>query len=63
MNEFPSINRITIWIENVKEFQQSWELLIAENPEILLLAHGTPFPISDLVEKITEVSKIKLRML
>ena len=61
MNGFPSINRITIWVENTREFQKSWELLIEENVETLLPAHGSPFPIRDLKRNIHKVTKIKLR--
>ncbi len=63
MNGFPSINRITIWVENTREFQKSWELLIAENVETLLPAHGSPFPIRDLKRNLHKVTKIKLREL
>lgn len=63
MNGFPSIHRVTIWVENIEDFQRSWELLIAENAERLMPAHGNPFPIGDLEKNLNKVSKIKLRKL
>lgn len=61
MNGFPSMHRITIWLENKEEFQKSWELLLNENGEILMPAHGNPFPKSDLKKYINKISKISLR--
>ena len=63
MNGFPSMNRITIWVEDTREFQTSWELLIAQDAKMLLPSHGSPFPKSDLERYIHVISKIHLRKL
>ena len=63
MNGLPSIKRLIIWIENVTDFEKSWELLISTDAKMIYSAHGRPFKISDLVKYKAEISKIKLRKL
>lgn len=43
MNGVPSLHRITIWIENKKEFENSWQVLLSENAEYIYPAHGNRF--------------------
>jgi len=60
MNGFPSIQRITIWINNLREFYRSWELMIDTNPKMIYPAHGAPFPVSDLRKFLSKVETRKL---
>ena len=60
MNGIPSMNRFIIWIENVKEFENSWDVMISENPDRIYPAHGKPFRVNDLVKYKNKISKIKL---
>ena len=50
MNGFPSIMRVIIWIENLEQYKQSWEKMIALDPQMIYPAHGKPFPTNDLVK-------------
>lgn len=61
MNGFPSTKRVTIWIENLKQYQESWNILIHEDAEMLYPAHGKPFQTCDL--DIKEVQKVVLHAL
>ena len=63
MNGLPSIKRLIIWIENVADFEKSWERLISTNVKMIYPAHGKPFPKSDLAKCKSATSKIKLRKL
>jgi glyoxylase-like metal-dependent hydrolase (beta-lactamase superfamily II) len=63
MNIFPSIKRVTIWIENLQQFKQSWQTIIATAPQTIYPAHGRPFPTSDLEKYLPALDKIKLRPL
>ncbi len=60
MNGFPSIQRITIWINNLREFYRSWEFMIDANPKMIYPAHGLPFPVSDLRKFLSKVETRKL---
>lgn len=60
MNGMPSLRRITIWIENKKEFENSWKVLLNENAEYIYPAHGKRFRSSDLYKFKTKINKIKL---
>lgn len=48
MNAIISLARHTIWIDNVTEFQRSWDKMIALNPTRIYPTHGTPFAPKDL---------------
>lgn len=48
MNNFPSIARHTIWIEDADMFLRSWDLIIASGAKIIYPGHGNPFPVEDL---------------
>ncbi|MDI9590077.1 MAG: hypothetical protein QM302_03430 [Acidobacteriota bacterium] len=61
MNGFPSMHRITIWIEDVEAYRQSWKLMMSEGIEVLLPGHGAPFRIGDLERNLTYVADTRLR--
>ena len=63
MNDFPSIKRLIIWIEDKADFEKSWDVLLAENADTIYPAHGRPFPKCDLAKYKKYVSKICLRKL
>lgn len=63
MNCLPSIKRATIWIENLQQYKQSWQTIIATAPQTIYPAHGKPFPVSDLEKYLPALDKIKLRPL
>ncbi len=63
MNGFPSLKRVTIWIEDTDQFERSWDTLLAEEIDWLYPAHGRPFPKSDLRKFKKEISKIRLHAL
>lgn len=63
MNGFPSFKRLIIWIENIEEYESSWDTLINSNVETILPAHGKPFKKTDLVKYKKFIKKIKLRKL
>ncbi len=48
MNGFPSVKRLIIWIEDKKQFEKSWDVLMSEDAELIYPAHGNPFHKSDL---------------
>ncbi len=61
MNGFPSVNRISIFIEDKDDYEKSWEVIIRCNPSSVYPGHGKPFTISDLSDHIQQLKKIKLR--
>ncbi|MBR5413652.1 MAG: MBL fold metallo-hydrolase [Fibrobacter sp.] len=63
MNNFPSQKRVIIWIENLQQFKQSWQTILAAAPKTIYPAHGKPFPASDLQKYLRELDKIQLRRL
>ena len=60
MNNFPSIRRTIIWIENLDEYKRSWEKMIALNPTMIYPAHGKPFPTNDLKRFQGQLNRIRL---
>lgn len=60
MNGFPSSKNITIWIENLQEYQHSWETIILQKPNIIFPAHGKPFKTTELQRNLTALRKVKL---
>lgn len=60
MNGFPSMKRLTIWMEDKEEFEKSWDILIAENVEYIYPAHGKPFHKKDLCKFKSAIQKVKL---
>lgn len=63
MNNFPSQNRVIIWIENLQQFKQSWQTILAAAPKTIYPAHGKPFPASDLQKYLPSLDNIQLRPL
>lgn len=59
MNGFPSVKRITIWIENCSGFYKSWEKIISLKPKMIYPGHGKPFMPSDLQKYLSFVKHIK----
>ena len=60
MNGIPSLNRITIWIEDKGSFYLSWDILMAENASLLYPAHGKPFDSNDLKRYQNRISAVRL---
>jgi len=60
MNDFPSIKRTIIWIENLEEYKESWKKMIALNPRMAYPAHGKPFAADDLKRFEGHLDKIRL---
>ena len=60
MNDFPSMKRLIIWIEDKVQFEKSWDVMICEDAKWIYPAHGKPFPKSDLTKYKKQISKIKL---
>ena len=60
MNNFPSIKRTIIWIENLAQYRESWKKMIALNPRMVYPAHGKPFPASDLKKFESHLERIRL---
>lgn len=63
MNGFPSSNRVTIWIGNVKEFCDSWRTIIRLEPSAIYPTHGKPFHFNDLQKNLQKAEKRKLFIL
>ena len=63
MNNFPSIHRVIIWIENLVQFKESWKTILNAAPKTIYPSHGKPFPTTDLKKFIFGLDKIKLRPL
>ena len=60
MNNFPSINRNIIWIENLSDYKASWEKLIEAQAKYIYPAHGKPFLSSDLRKYQSRLEKLKI---
>ena len=60
MNGLPSINKITIWIENKKEYVESWKKIISIRPLKIYPGHGKSFNYNCLENKINKLDKVKL---
>ncbi len=50
MNAIISLRKHTIWIDDMAEFQRSWDTMIALEPTRIYPAHGTPFSPQCLVK-------------
>lgn len=59
MNGFPSLKRITIWIENCNDFYSSWEKIISLKPKMIYPGHGKPFMPSDLQQYLSYTKHLK----
>lgn len=60
MNNFPSIKRTIIWIENLEQYKESWNKMINLKPKTIYPAHGKPFPARDLERFQKHLDKIRL---
>ena len=60
MNNFPSKNRVIIWIEDLRSFRRSWEMILDIGPAMLYPAHGKPFPTADLQKALPALDSVKL---
>ena len=63
MNGFPSVKRLIIWIENVYQFKQSWDVLLNTDAEKIYPAHGMPFDKNDIRKYIHKIQNVRLRPL
>ena len=60
MNGFPSRRRTIIWIENLKEYRESWSTILRAGPVRLYPAHGKPFRTNDLEKYLPALDKVRL---
>ena len=60
MNGFPSVRRTIIWIEDVRQYRQSWQAILQRNPAMLYPGHGKPFRTSDLQKYLKSLDDVKL---
>lgn len=60
MNGFPSVNNVTIWAEDMRDFARSWEKIITLKPKKIYPGHGKPFPVSALQKNLAKLNKVKL---
>ena len=60
MNGFPSYRRVIIWIENLRQYKSSWEVILKANPAMLYPAHGKPFKTSDLKKYLKAMDSVNL---
>ncbi len=60
MNGFPSKNNIIIWIENKREYQESWQKIIAIKPKLIYPAHGKAFSVKCLDKNMKKLINIEI---
>ena len=60
MNGFPSVNNVTIWAEDMRDFACSWEKIITLKPKKIYPGHGKPFSVSALQKNLAKLNKVKL---
>ena len=60
MNGFPSLNKITIWIEDKEKYIESWKKIIRLKPSKIYPGHGRKFHYLKLKENIKKLEKVKL---
>ena len=63
MNGFPSVKRLIIWIENVYQFKQSWDVILNTDAEKIYPAHGMSFDKNDIRKYIHKIQNLRLRPL
>ena len=63
MNGIPSSHKITIWVENTSEFEQSWDRILASGAKKIYPAHGNPFRPEELVKNKKRIQSLCLRPL
>lgn len=60
MNGIPSSHRVTIWVENLKEFEQSWRWILKHGPAKIYPGHGKPFSPRELARFLPKLKTHKL---
>ncbi|MBR5290747.1 MAG: MBL fold metallo-hydrolase [Erysipelotrichaceae bacterium] len=60
MNGLPSFCRLIIWIENLVQYEQSWDIMIHTDAEWIYPAHGKPFLKEDLKKFKSMIKKVRL---
>ena len=60
MNDFPSIHRVIIWIEDLKQYKRTWDVMQKIDPDIIYPAHGKPFKTADLKKYAPYLERIRL---
>ena len=60
MNGMPSCNKITIWIENLAEYQSLWKKIIELRPYMIYPGHGKPFAFRELSRNIEKINNRNL---
>jgi glyoxylase-like metal-dependent hydrolase (beta-lactamase superfamily II) len=60
MNDFPSLKRNILWIENLEDYKKSWDKMIGGPAKEIYPSHGSPFPKTDLIKYRSNLNKIKL---
>ena len=63
MNGFPSLHKITIWMENRADFCTSWEALIRLQPKCIYPGHGRPMPERALAKNLSHALRTRLWLL
>lgn len=63
MNGFPSRNKIIIWINNIEEYEKSWDKIIKLNPKRICPSHGNSFKVDKLIKNKSKIAKRKLIVL
>ena len=54
-NGFPSKNRISIVVEDMKSYSDSWKTIIKLNPKMIFPGHGKPFFAEDLEKNLFRI--------
>ncbi len=60
MNGFPSVRRTIIWIEDLRQYRQSWEAILKCKPAMLYPGHGKPFKTTDLNRYLGSLDRVRL---
>lgn len=60
MNGLPSLHKITIWVENKKQFYKSWLIILNVKPRRIYPGHGRPFSPIVLFKNLKHVKKMRL---
>ena len=63
MNGLPSSHKITIWVENKDEFEQSWDKMLESGAKKIYTAHGNPFCPCELRKNKKIIAGLHLRPL
>lgn len=61
MNNFPSLGRRIIWIENLDDYRRSWDVMTNLGVKTIYPSHGRPFSASDLAKYRKGLNNVVLR--